>query len=82
MQRPGTRAVRTQIKPSKPKREITKTTKSQNTKRTYLTSLKKKKKYSSRYVFMADSIYIRLDASNYRLTFWKHNFSKFSLHFV
>ena len=35
MQRPGTGASRTQIQPSKPKREITKITNSQNTKRTY-----------------------------------------------
>ena len=35
MQRPGTEAIRTQIQPSKPKREITKITKNQNTKRTY-----------------------------------------------
>ena len=35
MQRPGTEAIRTQIQPSKPKREITKITNSQNTKRTY-----------------------------------------------
>ena len=35
MQRPGTEAIRTQIKPPKPKREITKITNSQNTKRTY-----------------------------------------------
>ena len=33
--RPGTEAFRTQIQPSKPKREITKITNSQNTKRTY-----------------------------------------------
>ena len=31
----GTEAIRTQIQPSKPKREITKITDSQNTKRTY-----------------------------------------------
>ena len=35
MQSPGTEAIRTQIKPSKPKQEITKITNSQNTKRTY-----------------------------------------------
>ena len=35
MQRPGTEAIRTKIQPSKPKREITKITNSQNTKRTY-----------------------------------------------
>ena len=37
MQRPGTEAIRTQIQPLKPKREITKitNTSSQNTKRTY-----------------------------------------------
>ena len=35
MQRPGTEAIRTHIKPSKPKRVITKITNSQNTKRTY-----------------------------------------------
>ena len=35
MQRSGTEAIRTQIQPSKPKREITKITNSQNTKRTY-----------------------------------------------
>ena len=35
MQRPGTEANRTQIQPSKPKREITKTTNSQYTKRAY-----------------------------------------------
>ena len=33
--RPGTEGVRTQIQPSKPKREITKITNGQNTKRTY-----------------------------------------------
>ena len=33
VQRPGTEAIRTQIQPSKPKREITKSTNSQNTKR-------------------------------------------------
>ena len=31
----GTKAIRTQIQPSKPKKEITKITNSQNTKRTY-----------------------------------------------
>ena len=35
MQRSGTEAIRTQIQPSKPKREINKITNSQNTKRTY-----------------------------------------------
>ena len=35
MQRSGTEAIRHQIQPSKPKREITKITNSQNTKRTY-----------------------------------------------
>ena len=35
MQRPGTGAIRTQTQPAKPKREITKITNSQNTKRTY-----------------------------------------------
>ena len=35
MQRPGTEAIRTQIEPLKLKREITKFTNSQNTKRTY-----------------------------------------------
>ena len=35
MQRSGTEAIRTQIQPSKPKREITKITNSQNTKRIY-----------------------------------------------
>ena len=35
MQRSGTEAIRTQIQPSKQKREITKITNSQNTKRTY-----------------------------------------------
>ena len=35
MRKSGTEAIRTQIKPSKPKREITKITHSQNTKRTY-----------------------------------------------
>ena len=35
MQSPGIEAVRTQIQPSKPKREILKITNSQNTKRTY-----------------------------------------------
>ena len=35
MQRAGTEAIRTQIQPSKPNREITKITNSQNTKRTY-----------------------------------------------
>ena len=35
MQRTGTEAIRTQIQPSKPKREMTKITNSQNTKRTY-----------------------------------------------
>ena len=35
MQRSGTEAIRTQIQPSKPKREIAKITNSQNTKRTY-----------------------------------------------
>ena len=35
MQRSGTEAIRTQIQPSKPKREITNITKSQNIKRTY-----------------------------------------------
>ena len=34
MQKPGTEAIRTQIQPSKPKREITKITNIQNTKRT------------------------------------------------
>ena len=34
MQRPGTETIKTQIQPSKPKREITKITNSQNTKRT------------------------------------------------
>ena len=35
MQRSRTEAIRTQIQPSKPKREITNVTNSQNTKRTY-----------------------------------------------
>ena len=35
MQRPGTEAIKTQIQPSKPKREITKITNIQNTKGTY-----------------------------------------------
>ena len=35
MQRSGTEAIRTQLKPSKPKREITNITNSQNTKITY-----------------------------------------------
>ena len=35
MQRSGTEAIRTQIQPSKPKREITKITNNQNTKRIY-----------------------------------------------
>ena len=35
MHRSGTEAIRTQIQPSKPKREITKITDSQNTKITY-----------------------------------------------
>ena len=35
MRRPGTEAIRTQIQPSNPKREITKITNSQNTKVTY-----------------------------------------------
>ena len=35
MQRSGTEAIRTQLQPSKPKREITYITNSQNTKRTY-----------------------------------------------
>ena len=35
MQRSGIEAIRTQIQPSKPKREITNITNSQNTKRTY-----------------------------------------------
>ena len=35
MQRPGAEAIRTQLQPSKPKREITKITKSQNTKGEY-----------------------------------------------
>ena len=35
IQRSGTEAIRTQIQPSKPKREITKIKNSQNTKRTY-----------------------------------------------
>ena len=35
MQRSGTEAIRNQIQPSKPKREITKVTNSQNTKRIY-----------------------------------------------
>ena len=35
MQRSGTEAIRTQIQTSKPKREITNITNSQNTKRTY-----------------------------------------------
>ena len=35
MEIPGTDAIRTQIQPSKPKREITKNTSSKNTKRTY-----------------------------------------------
>ena len=34
-QRPGTEATRTQTQPTKPKREITNTTNSQNTKRTH-----------------------------------------------
>ena len=36
MQRLGTEAIRTQLQPSKPKREITIITNSQNTKRTYM----------------------------------------------
>ena len=35
MQRSGTKAIRTQIQPSKPKRKITIIRNSQNTKRTY-----------------------------------------------
>ena len=35
MQRSGTKAIKTQIQPSKPKREITNITNSQSTKRTY-----------------------------------------------
>ena len=35
MQRPGTEAIRAQMQPSKPKREITKITNRQNTMRTY-----------------------------------------------
>ena len=35
MQRSGTEAIRTQLQTSKPKREITNITNSQNTKRTY-----------------------------------------------
>ena len=35
MQRPGTEAIITKIQPSQPKREITKITSSQNTKKTY-----------------------------------------------
>ena len=35
LQRPGTEVIRTQIKPSKPTRDITKITNSQNTKGTY-----------------------------------------------
>ena len=35
MQRSGTKAIRTQIQPSKPKREITNISNSQNTRRTY-----------------------------------------------
>ena len=35
LQRPGAEAISTQIQPSKPKREITQITNSQNTKRTY-----------------------------------------------
>ena len=35
MQRSGTEAIKTQFQPSKPKREITNITNSQNTKRTY-----------------------------------------------
>ena len=35
MQRSGTEAIRPQIQPSKPKREITNITNSQNTKRTF-----------------------------------------------
>ena len=35
MQRSGTEAIRNQIQPSKPKREITNYTNIQNTKRTY-----------------------------------------------
>ena len=35
MQRSGTEAIRTQLQPSKPKREITNITSRQNTKRTY-----------------------------------------------
>ena len=35
MQRSGTEAIRNQLKPSKPKREIINITNSQNTKRTY-----------------------------------------------
>ena len=36
MQRSGSEAIRTQIQPLKPKREITQITNSQNTKRTYM----------------------------------------------
>ena len=35
MQRSGTEAIRTQIQPSKPKREISKLTNKQSTKRNY-----------------------------------------------
>ena len=35
MQRSGTKAIRTQLKPSKPKQEITNITNKQNAKRTY-----------------------------------------------
>ena len=43
MQRSGTEAIRTQIQPSKPNREIIETTNSQNTKRTHGQSLYKYK---------------------------------------
>ena len=35
MQRSGTEAIRTQLKPSKPRREVTNITNSRNTKRSY-----------------------------------------------
>ena len=41
MQRLGTEAIRTQLQPSKPKREITNIAKSQNTKRTIVNRVKR-----------------------------------------
>ena len=68
MQRPGTEAIRTQIQPSKLKREITKITNSQNTKRTII--IMQRWAYDFRYVNLNDlcilkqKIYVRFSMSN------------------